>query len=61
MRRLHKWYMQASSEGQNRILMGFRNEHYGHGDHEIMIEFDELFQLFNQDAIDKAIVSAYCL
>ena len=61
MRRLHNWYMRASSEGKNWILLGYRNEHYGHGDGEIMIEFDELFQLYNQDAIDKAIVSAYCL
>jgi hypothetical protein len=53
--------MRASSEGKNWILLGYRNEHYGHGDGEIMIEFDELFQLYNQDAIDKAIVSAYCL
>lgn len=61
MRRLHKWYMRASKEGKNWILLGYRNEHYGHGDGEIMIEFEELFQLYKGDAIDKSIVSAYCL
>ena len=61
MRRLHKWYMQASKEGKNWIMLGIKDEHYGRGNDEINIEFVELFQLYNQDAIDKAIVSAYCL
>jgi hypothetical protein len=41
--------------------VGYKNEHYGHGDGVVMIEFSELFQLYQQDAIDKAILSAYCL
>ena len=61
MRRLHKWYTRASKEGANWIYVAYKNEHYGHGDGTIMIEFSELFQLYQQDAIDKSIVSAYCL
>jgi hypothetical protein len=61
MRRLHRWYMRQSEAGGNWIYCGYKNEHYGHGDGVVMIEFSELFQLYQQDAIDKAIVSAYCL
>ena len=61
MRRLHKWYMRASKEGENWIYVGYKNEHYGHGNGVVMIEFCELFQLYQQDAIDKSILSAYCL
>ena len=60
MQRLHEWYMEASKEGNN-WLVGIRDEHYFNGDDEMYIEFDELFQLYNQDALDKTIVSCYCL
>ena len=61
MRRLHKWYMRASKDGGNWIYVGYKNEHYGHRDGVVMIAFSELFQLYQQDAIDKSILSAYCL
>jgi hypothetical protein len=61
MRKLHRWYMEACKEGTNWVIMGLKEDHYGHGDDEINIEFNELFQLYNQDAIDKSVVSAYCL
>ena len=43
MRRLHKWYMRASKEGKNWIMLGIKDEHYGRGNDEINIEFVELF------------------
>ena len=61
MRRLHDWFLKASKHGSNFIIAGITDEHYFNGDEEIYIEFEELFQLYNQDAIDKAIVSCYCL
>lgn len=61
MRRLHIWYMRQSAANENWINIAHRNEHYGHGDDVVMIEFDELFQLYQQDALDKSIMSAYCL
>ena len=36
-------------------------DQHRNGDGMLMIALVELFQLFNQDAIDKAILSAYCL
>ena len=61
MRRVHEWYMEATKKGANWIHIGIKNEYYVSVDGVLMIEFVELFQLFNQDAIDKAIHSAYCL
>jgi hypothetical protein len=61
MRRLHDWYLKASEEGTNYIIAYIKDEHYFNGDEEIFIEFEELFQLYNQDALDKTIVSCYCL
>jgi hypothetical protein len=39
MRRLHKWYMQASAESKNWIYAGYKHEHYSHGDGFVLIEF----------------------
>ena len=61
MWKLHKWYLDACKEGQIMITVGIKDEHYFHDDTEIHIDFEELFQLFNQDALDKSIISAYCL
>ena len=62
MRRLHNWYMHATRAGANWIVLRVTKKHHGkEKDDMISIEFDELFQLFNQDALDKSIISAYCL
>jgi hypothetical protein len=61
MRKLHKWYMEASQHGQNWIILGINDEHYFHGTGDINIEFAELLQLYNHDALNKSMISAYCL
>ena len=61
MRRVHNWYMKATANSDNWITMEVRNEHHGYGERIILIEFVELFQLFQLRALDKSIVSAYCL
>ena len=61
MRRVHKWYMEASANSDNWITMAVSNEHHSYGERIIMIEFVELYQLFQLQALDKSILSAYCL
>lgn len=61
MWRLHDWYLKASKEGSNMIFVGIKDEHFFNGVEEMYVEFDELFQLYNQDALDKTIISCYCL
>ncbi|KAK1629315.1 hypothetical protein QYE76_003630 [Lolium multiflorum] len=60
LRRLHNWYMEKCKDGKNWIMVAITDEHYGRND-VMNIEFCELFQLFNQDALDKSLLSAYCL
>ena len=50
-----------SKERDKLAYLGIKDEHFLRGKAEVHIEFEELFQLFNQDVIDKSIVSAYCL
>ena len=53
--------MEEANKGTNWLILGIKDEHFLRGNDEIQIEFEELFQLFNQDAIDQSVVSAYCL
>ena len=61
MRRLHEWYLQACRNSERYFTVSLRDEHYFRGKEEINLELEELFQLFNQDALDKAVISCYCL
>ena len=63
MRRLHQWYIATNknTKGTNWLILGIKDEFFLRGNEEIHIEFEELFQLFNQDAIDKSTFGAYCL
>ncbi|KAK1666207.1 hypothetical protein QYE76_054366, partial [Lolium multiflorum] len=61
MRRLHEWYLKACRKGDRYLTVSLRDEHYFRGKEEINLELEELFQLFNQDTLDKAVISCYCL
>lgn len=61
MHDLHCWYMKASAQGQSFLSLRFRDKHYFRGEDEINIEFSEFWFLFNQDALDKSLISAWVL
>ena len=62
MRRFHQWYMKTCSEsGKDALTMRIKEEHDFVGLDYITIDFDEFFQLYNQKALDKVIVTCYCL
>ena len=62
MRQLHDWYMKNCREsGKDTLMMSIKKEHDFFGQEMIAVEFDELFQLYNQKDIDKSIVACYCL
>jgi hypothetical protein len=42
------------------LMVNVTKEHYI-CDNDRCIELEELFQLYNQDALDKSIISCYCL
>ena len=52
--------MEVIKEGREMLMVAVKNEHYFRED-LLCIELEELFQLYNQDALDKSIVSCYCL
>ena len=60
MRRLHDWYLREIKAGRESLMVKVKPEHYFHGK-DVWIKFPEIFQLFNQGALDKSLVSCYCL
>ena len=62
MRRLHEWYMDTCRKSEKDSLMVRIKDEYGLIGVELLpVEFVELFQLFNQDALDKKLMTCYCL
>jgi len=60
MRYLHTWYLSESKKGRTMIVARVPREYYGRPE-DIHIDFDELFQMYNADALDKSLMSCYCL
>ena len=61
MYELHQWYMKITNiSNWESLMVQVEEDHYFHKK-ALAIEYSELFQLFNQDALDKSIVSCYCL
>ena len=61
MYELHQWYMNITKiSNRESLMVNVKEEHYFH-EKAVSVEYSELFQLFNQDALDKSIVSYYCL
>ena len=60
MRRLHDWYRDYSQSRRDTFSAKVTEEHYI-GRDEIEIYLQELFQLYQLDALDLSIVSIYCL
>ena len=60
MRNLHQWYLDACKVDQRYIVANIPEEYYFRKE-EIHIEMNELWQLFNLDALDKSLMSCYCL
>ena len=61
MYELHQWYMDITKRSDRESLMVQVEEDHYFNKKALSVEYSELFQLFNQDAPDKSIVSCYCL
>ena len=58
---LHQWYMNITKiSNRESLMVNFKKDHYYH-EKAVAVEYSELFQLYNEDALDKSIVSCYCL
>ena len=60
MYKLHDWYMREVKDGRESLMVKVEKEHYIH-EKDLWMEIEGFFQLFNQKALDKSIVSCYCL
>ena len=61
MYQLHEWYMkEAKTTDRESLMVKVKAKHY-FDETALYVEFTELFQLFNQDALDKSIINCYCL
>jgi hypothetical protein len=60
MRQLHEWYTKEAAKGRKMLMVRVKEEHLLYNN-ELVLEVEELFYLFNQDALDKALLSCYCL
>ena len=61
MYELHQWYMKiAKTTNRESLMVKVKEEHYFH-ETTLSVEYTELFQLFNQDALYKSIISCYCV
>ena len=63
MRRLHDWYMKTcrESDGMNTLTLRVKPEHDLVGIELLNVPFEEFFQFFNQKALDKSMITCYCL
>ena len=61
MYELHQWYMNITKiSNRVSLMVNVKEEHYFH-EKALSVEYSELFQLYNQDTLDKSIVCCYCL
>ena len=61
MYELHQWYMDITKiSNRESLMVNVNKDHYYH-EKVVTVEYAELFQLYNKDALDKSIISFYCL
>src|SRR4051812_29942631 len=60
MRNLHTWYNNVTKRGIECIMARVKEEHYFQ-EYSVSVDFSEVFQLYNLRALDKSIISCYCL
>ena len=60
MRNLHNWYLNKAKEGYTAIMVGVKEEHY-FKEYAVTVDFADIFGLYNLRALDKSLLSCYCL
>ena len=60
LRNLHAWYLTAARNERIMTVAKVPREYYFRPD-EIHVDFSELFHMYNFEALDKSLVSCYCL
>lgn len=62
MHELHEWYMNIFRETRkDSMYVRVKKDHDFIGASVRLVQFEELFQLYNQLALDKQLLTSYCL
>ena len=65
LQRFHECYMESCSRSarleKDALTMRIKEEHDFVGQDLITVDFDEFIQFYNQKALDKTLVTCYCL
>ena len=62
LRRLHEWYLRVSGrQGKTAFPVLYRDEHFHRGNDTFWVEFDQLYQLYQKDALDVCILRLFVL
>ena len=61
MRRLHQWYMEQSGQGFQAFPVRHTDDYFHNGDGSFWVYFKDLYELYNEDALDVSIVRTWTL
>jgi len=62
IQRFHDWYMDiCRKSGKNNLTLIVKEEHDLVGIDLFTVPYEEFFQFINQKALDKTIITCYCL
>jgi hypothetical protein len=61
MRKLHDYYMLASSRNNCMLGVRIKDEDYFRGEDVMWLYFEELYQLYHQDVLDISFISTWLL
>ena len=57
MRWFHEWYMDIASKGTAAYGARVKGDCYCHSDHEILLDFKDIFEVYRKEAQDIALIS----
>ena len=58
---LHAWYLKASASKDVVFCAQVQDRHFHRGMDDIWIEFENLYDLYHQDALDKSLLNIFCM
>ena len=61
MRELHAWYMKVSRQGMAMLGLSFQEEHFLRGTGTLWLHFEDLHDLFQEDALDVFLIACWTL
>jgi hypothetical protein len=61
MRELHEWYMRATADGDVMFAARVKDSNLHQGLADVWIEFESLWFLYHQDALNKSLVSVFLM